>query len=44
MEKNDFWQTPRGAALKKLFIWGLFFILVFTLLALESQVKEEEGA
>lgn len=39
MKNEEFWQTPRGMAVKKLIGWAVFFAIVFLLLILERPVR-----
>ena len=39
--KNEFWQTPRGKAIIKLSLWGIFFLVLFILIGLEKPINNE---
>ena len=39
---NEFWQTPRGKAIKKLIIWFVFFIILFIMLSLEIPIHQNQ--
>lgn len=39
--KNEFWQTPRGKAIIKLCLWGIFFLVLFILIGLEKPINNE---
>ncbi len=39
--KNEFWQTPRGKAIIKLGLWGIFFLVLFILIGLEKPINNE---
>ena len=41
IKKQEFWQSPRGKAIKKLIGWSIFFGILFIFLALESPIQQE---
>lgn len=36
MEEKDFWKTPRGKALIKLGLWGIFLIVIFAFATIDT--------